>query len=64
MSLHERGALSVKETAQYLSLGRTTIYALISSGELATIKQGSRRLIAASSVQAWLEANTTQEGSR
>lgn len=61
MSLLERGALSVRETALYLSLGRTSVYALINSGELDTIKAGRRRLIKAESINAWLIAQSRKE---
>jgi excisionase family DNA binding protein len=37
---------SVAEAAALLSVGRTTIYELIGSGSLRTIKIGSRRLVA------------------
>lgn len=64
MSLLERGALSVRETAKYLSLGRTTVYALINSGELATIKLGRRRLIKTESINAWLIAQSQKEAAQ
>jgi excisionase family DNA binding protein len=37
---------SVAETAALLSVGRTTVYELISTGSLRTIKIGTRRLVA------------------
>jgi len=42
--------LSVKETRQRLSLGHTTVYALIKSGRLRSCLFGRRRLIEAASV--------------
>lgn len=44
-------ALSINETAKTLSLGRTSIYALIREGRLETIKLGRRTLIKAASVR-------------
>lgn len=61
MEIQKRGALSIRETAVFLSLGRTSIYQLISSNELKTIKVGSRRLVRADSILAWLEANTLSD---
>ena len=45
MKLEERGALSLEEAADYLSLGRTKMFELIRKGELQTIKIGRRRLV-------------------
>lgn len=44
-------ALSINDTAKTLSLGRTSIYALIREGRLETIKLGRRTLIRAASVR-------------
>jgi excisionase family DNA binding protein len=44
-------AYSITETAKALSLGRTSVYALISEGRLETFKFGSRRLVKADSVR-------------
>ena len=62
MQLHERGALSIREAAKHLSIGRTSLYGLINRGELVTIKVGRRRLITADSVKAWLESNAMRKG--
>lgn len=43
---------SIKQTAQALSLGRTTIYALINQGRLETVKLGGRTLVKTSSIMA------------
>lgn len=55
LSDERRGAvqnslISVTQTCEILSLGRTSVYKLLSS-ELRSIKIGSRRLVVASSVQ-------------
>ena len=44
-------ALSINDTAKTLSLGRTSIYALIREGRLETIKLGRRTLIKSASVR-------------
>lgn len=44
-------AYSITETAKALSLGRTSVYALIAEGRLETFKLGSRRLVKADSVR-------------
>jgi len=45
MLLIDRACVTVEVTAQMLSLGRTAIYELIDSGELASFKYGRRRLV-------------------
>ena len=47
-------ATSVKEAAKALSLGRTSIYALINDGRLETVKLGRRTLIKIASIRALL----------
>jgi excisionase family DNA binding protein len=47
-------ATSVKDAAKALSLGRTSIYALINEGRLHTIKLGRRTLIKIDSIHALL----------
>jgi excisionase family DNA binding protein len=44
-------ALSVNDTAKALSLGRTSIYSMISDGRLKAFKLGRRTLIKAESVR-------------
>lgn len=49
-------AVSINDTAKALSLGRTSIYALIREGRLETIKLGRRTLIKAESIRRLVEA--------
>ncbi len=44
-------AYSITETAKALSLGRTSIYALIAEGRLEAFKLGTRTLIKAESIR-------------
>ena len=47
----DRLAYSINETARTLSLGRTSIYAMIADGRLVAFKLGRRTLIKADSIQ-------------
>ncbi len=47
-------ALSVQEAARVLGLGRTTVFALVSRGELASLRVGRRRLVPVSAIEAYL----------
>ena len=53
----KRKTYKVNEVAHALGLSRTTIYKLISQGELRRIKLGASTLIAADSVDALLQRN-------
>jgi excisionase family DNA binding protein len=48
-------AASVNQAAKALSLGRTSIYALIREGRLVTVKVGRRTLIKVESIRRLLE---------
>lgn len=43
--------ISIKDAAKALSLGRTSIYALIRNGKLETIKLGRRTLVKVASIR-------------
>ena len=49
-------AVSVNDAAQALSLGRTSIYAMIGDGRLETFKLGRRTLIKVASIRRLVEA--------
>lgn len=46
---------SINDTAKALSLGRTSIYALIHEGRLETVKLGRRTLVKIASIRRLLE---------
>jgi excisionase family DNA binding protein len=47
----ERLAYSINDTAKALSLGRTSIYAMVADGRLEAFKLGRRTLIKAESIR-------------
>ena len=50
-------AVSPNEAARLCSIGRTTLYAALSSGELKSVKIGTRRLITMDALREWLTKN-------
>ncbi|MBO9451069.1 helix-turn-helix domain-containing protein [Tropicibacter sp. R16_0] len=55
-------AVSPNEAARLCSIGRTTLYAALSSGELKSVKIGTRRLITLDALREWLKRNETPAG--
>jgi excisionase family DNA binding protein len=53
-------AYSIAEACVVSSIGRTTLYAAIKSGELQTRKVGRRTLITAPALISWLNARPTE----
>lgn len=51
---NNRGVFSIKEAADYLGIGRNTIYNLIYSNQLVSFKIGNRRLISKQEVYNFL----------
>lgn len=49
-------AVSVEEAARLAGIGRTSLYAAISSGELPSIRHGRRRLILRTAIEEWLSS--------
>lgn len=54
----ERLAYSINETANTLSLGRTSIYSLINEGKLEAFKLGRRTLVKADSIRRLIETQS------
>ncbi len=55
-------AVSPNEAARLCSIGRTTLYAALSSGELKSVKIGTRRLITIEALRAWLRNHEQTAG--
>ena len=55
-------AVSPNEAARLCSIGRTTLYAALSSGELRSVKIGTRRLITIDALRAWLRKHEQMMG--
>lgn len=55
-------AVSPNEAARLCSIGRTTLYAALSSGELKSVKIGTRRLITLDALRDWLKRNEQPKG--
>ncbi len=53
--------LTIEEARQALGIGRSKIYELLMSGDLASIKIGSRRLIAVTSIAAYIREQLCAE---
>lgn len=52
--IHRAGCTTSPRPAQLLGIGRTTLYALIKSGELETVTVGRRRFVADEQVSAFI----------
>ena len=50
----ERRAFSIRETERATNLSRATLYRLVASGKLKTVKVGGRRLVLVTSIDALL----------
>ncbi len=50
--------VDIPRAAELLNVGRTTIYNMITDGELKTVKVRGARRIALTTIQAYIEANT------
>lgn len=50
-------AVSPNEAARLAGVGRTTLYAALATGELKSLKIGTRRLIKVTAIHDWLEQN-------
>lgn len=54
--------LRIEDAARLLSLGRTTVYLLMESGELPSIKCGSARRIPRAALEAWVAQRLADGG--
>ncbi|MEU7872819.1 helix-turn-helix domain-containing protein [Dactylosporangium sp. NPDC049140] len=52
--MHVRVLYTVPEAMELLNLSRTTIYALIRTGRLRTVREGRSRLVPAAAVDAYV----------
>jgi excisionase family DNA binding protein len=59
LQIPERRAFSIRETERATNLSHSTLYRLISSGKLTTVKVGARRLVPVEAIDALL-----REGAR
>lgn len=55
-------AVSPNEAARLCSIGRTTFYAALSSGDLKSAKIGTRRLITLDALRDWLKRSEQATG--
>lgn len=55
-------AVSPNEAARLCGIGRTTLYAALSSGELKSVKIGTRRLVMLDALRDWLKRHETPAG--
>jgi excisionase family DNA binding protein len=51
----ERMLYSLKEIQRKLSIGRSTVYQLLSDGQLPSVKIGRRRFVTAAALNAYIE---------
>lgn len=56
-----RSLLTVEAAARQLSIGRTTMYALIKAGHITTVRVGQLRRVPASSLAAYVDQLTTEQ---
>jgi excisionase family DNA binding protein len=55
LQIPKRRAFSIRETERATNLSHATIYRLIASGKLKTVKVGARRLVPVSAIDALLQ---------
>ena len=56
----ERMLLKAAEVARRLALARSTVYAMMSSGELETVRKGRAVRVPVESVTRWIESHARQ----
>ena len=55
-------AVSPDQAARLAGVGRTTLYAALATGELRSLKIGTRRLIMVEAIREWLTRNEQTRG--
>jgi len=55
-------AVSPDEAARLAGVGRTTLYAALSKGDLKSLKIGTRRLIKVTAIHEWLHTKEDRDG--
>jgi excisionase family DNA binding protein len=56
-------AYSIDEAIEAIGLGRTTVFELMASGELESVKVGRRRLIPSEALKDYVQRLRTEQGS-
>jgi excisionase family DNA binding protein len=56
--------LKADEVARRLSLGRATVYLMMASGELPTLRKGRAVRVPVGALERWIEQQTTAAGVR
>jgi excisionase family DNA binding protein len=58
MEFQERLLLKADEVARRLSMGRATVYLMMASGELPTLRKGRAVRVPARALEQWIERQT------
>jgi excisionase family DNA binding protein len=64
MDTSERLLLKADEVARRLSLGRATVYLMMASGELPTLRKGRAVRVPARALEHWIEQQTVAAGAQ
>ena len=59
--MQDRITTSIPTAASMIGVGRTTLYGLIRSGEVETIRIGSRRLVVVDSLHAYIARQCAEQ---
>jgi excisionase family DNA binding protein len=64
LEISERLLLKADEVARRLSLGRATVYLMMASGELPTLRKGRAVRVPARALEQWIEEQTVSGSAR
>ena len=64
MALSGKLLLTAEDVARRLSLGRATVYLMMASGELPTLRKGRAVRVPAGALEAWIESRTKHAAGR